>query len=426
MKNTVVISIVIMLVVFLLSFSFLFNKRNVEKYTINIWTVDLKYRFDKYMEYIIDKFEKNTHNVIVKWNDYPEDKIISKLYEAWHQNTLPDIISLNTNNLINKLNEELILDLNGFNTNFSDIFFEGILNSNIKNNKLLGIPWYTTIDVLYVNKDIMKSSNILEDVYPKVEEEFLNLLRNIKEESKKYGSVFAPETIRDLVFNGFNILNENGNVFINTKEVIDYFKKKQIQFEHLIVPKKFLNFDDKLYLYSNGEVGMIKANVKFIDNMEKISKEIYNGTSILPIPLGKNGERYSNTMSLSILKASKNYNIAMDFINFLVDESNQRELINNFNVLPVNKNIDVDNIFLHDNSKKAQAKIVAFKSLEKSRDFIFNIKNYDEIDNIIGKYSRSIYLEGKDVEKMINEAQDSINHFTKEIGDNGYEFKEHN
>ena len=413
MKYKIIICISLLLVT-ILTFCFIYiNRKEDHKQIVNIWTVDIGSRFNKYMEYLIDKFQNKNSDLKIVWKDFDEKDIISEIYESWHKNSLPDIISLSTNTLVNKLNKDLLYDLNELNVNFYDTFFEGILDSNKKDNKLLGIPWYTNIDVLYVNKSILDMCNIDKSHYPLTEKDFFNLLRNIKERSKKYGSVFNPENIKHLIYNGLKVIDSSDNVLINTPEIVEYFKKYQILFNNLIVPKKFLNFDDKLYLYSKGEVAMIKANVKFIDNMEKISKDIYNNTVVLPIPLGENNIRYADTVSLAIMKKSNKYKEAMKFMNFLVDKTNQIELINNFNILPVNKNINIDADISNKNSKKIQAKIIAFKSLEKSKDFTVNVNKFNEINNVIEKYSRNIYLEGLDVQNMIKEAQHTIDSLIK-------------
>lgn len=382
-----------------------------ENLIINIWTVDIKSRFDKYMQYIIEKYENLNENIKINWHDFKKDEIVLKLYEAWQSGELPDIVSLDTNTLVNKINEDLFVDLYEFDEGISSVFFDGLLKSNEKNGKLLGIPWYTDIKVLFINKKIMDNSGISEEQYPKTEEEFFNLLSVVKQNSGKFGSILEPESIKNLIFNGLNIFDETGNVNINTEEIINYFKKYQTQFQDSIVPKEFLNFGDKIYLYANNEVAMLKANFSFMGSIEKISSGVYDDTIIFPIPLGKNNVRYSDTVNLSIVNNSKSLDETLDFINFVVNERNQTELINYFNVLPTNKSLmDIENFLIND-SKIGQSKMIAFKSLENSQDFVYSIQNYNEISNIIEKYSRSIYLDGVNVEEFIGHAQNEINNF---------------
>lgn len=382
-----------------------------ENLIINIWTVDIKSRFDKYMQYIIEKYEKLNQNIKINWCDFHKDEIVLKLYEAWQNGELPDIVSLDTDTLINKVNEDLFVNLYEFDEGISSVFFDGLLKSNEKNGKLLGIPWYTDIKVLFINKKIMNDSGIYEEQYPKTEEEFFNLLSVVKQNSGKFGSILEPENIKNLIFNGLNIFDETGNVNINTEEIINHFKKYQTQFQDSIVPREFLNFDDKIYLYANSEVAMLKANFSFISSIEKISREVYDDTINFPIPLGKNNIRHSETVNLSIVNNGKDLNKTLDLINFIVNERNQIELINHFNVLPTNKSLmDIEN-FLDNDSKIGQAKLIAFRSLENSQDFVCGIQNYNEISNIIEKYSRSIYLDGVNVEEFIGHAQNEINNF---------------
>lgn len=196
-----------------------------ENLIINIWTVDIKSRFDKYMRYIIEKYEKLNQNIKINWHDFQKDEIVLKLYEAWQSEELPDIVSLDTNTLVNKINEDLFVDLYEFDEGISSVFFDRLLKSNEKNGKLLGIPWYTDIKVLFINKKIMDNSGISEEQYPKTEEEFFNLLSVVKQNSGKFGSILEPENIKNLILNGLNIFDETGNVNINTEEIINYFKK---------------------------------------------------------------------------------------------------------------------------------------------------------------------------------------------------------
>ena len=76
-------------------------------------------------------------------------------------------VSLDTNTLVNKINEDLFVDLYEFDEGISSVFFDGLLKLNEKNGKLLGIPWYTDIKVLFINKKIMDNSGISEEQYPK-------------------------------------------------------------------------------------------------------------------------------------------------------------------------------------------------------------------------------------------------------------------
>lgn len=414
MKKTIRISLIIIVVIFFIGFTLIFIKNYSKANIINIWTVDVGSRFDKYMEYIIDSFQKHNKKILVNWKDFSKDEIVKELYNAWHKDSLPDIITLETNILINKVNDNIFLDLKEYESKFSEKIFSGILNSNKREEKLLGIPWYANIEVLYVNKNIVKNlENIIENYFMK-EKDFTSIFRNVKERFQKYGIVMSPESIKNLIFNGIHIIDSTGKVNINIEEVVEYFKKRQALFNDSIVPRKFLNFDDKLEIYIKGEVGIIDGNIKLIDNIEKISKEIYEDTVILPIPLGENNKRYCETTSLTVLKDSKNLEDSIKFIEFLIDESNQKELINNFSVLPINKNFTEKDFYVYGNSKKIQTKLVAYTSLENSEDYLFNINNYNEINNVIEKYSRTIYLENSDVDIEINKAQMEIN----EIGAN--------
>ena len=108
-----------------------------ENLIINIWTVDIKSRFDKYMRYIIEKYEKLNQNIKINWHDFQKDEIVLKLYEAWQSEELPDIVSLDTNTLVNKINEDLFVDLYEFDEGISSVFFDRLLKYNEKNGKLL-------------------------------------------------------------------------------------------------------------------------------------------------------------------------------------------------------------------------------------------------------------------------------------------------
>ncbi len=379
---------------------------------INIWTVDMSSRLDKYKIYVTKKFEENNPKTKINWSNFSSYNIVSKLYASWQENNLPDIVSFDAQTLVNGINDELIVDLYKFDKEFLNRFFEGILKTSEKNNRLLGIPWYTDIKVLFINKFIMDKANISKDNYPKTESEFLELFGTIKNNSEKFGSVIEPESMKNLIFNGLDVINEDGNVYINKSSVINYFKYNQSKFKNKEVPKQFSNFDDKIYLYSNNEIAMIKSNFQFINSIKKISKEVYENTVIFPIPTGKDGIRYTDTTYLSIINNGKDESLSMEFIKFLLDDENQMELLNSFNVLPVTKKfLEFGSIDESIDSKLIEAKKVAFDSLDKAKDFIYNIKNYTPISNIIEKYSRSIYLDDIEVESVINDIQQEINQF---------------
>ena len=381
------------------------------KKTISIWTVEMKSEFEKYMTYLIDKYKRDNKNIEIYWSDFPKNEIATKLYEAWQSQTLPDIVSLDTNTLVNGINSSLFVNLNGYKESLSILIFPRLLETNEKDEKLLGFPWYTDVKILFINKKIMSESGINFEQYPKTEEEFFKILEVVKQNSQKFGSILEPDNIENLIFNGFDILDENGNVKIDKNEIIEYFKFCQNLFKNSSVPREFSNFDDKISLYANGEVAMIKSSFQFVSSIKKISEEIYNDTVIFPIPLGKEGVRFSNTISLSIVNNGKDFTSSLDFIKFILSDMNQIELFNNFNVLPVNKNLIDNQEFVDSIPDNNKPKLTAFLSLEDSKDFVFNIEHQNKISNIIEKYSRSIYLDDVDVEVLIKEAQNDINNF---------------
>lgn len=380
-----------------------------EEVVIDFWTMDMRTRFEKYIRYIIEKFENNHRNIKIIWNDFSHDEIVIKLYDSWQNGTLPNVITLDTETLINKINSELLVNLKYYEEKFPYEFFEGLLSSNQKEGKQLGFPWYTDIKVLFINKELMDNAGIFEENYPKNEEEFINSLKIIQKNSGKFGSVFEPDNIESLIFNGLNIFGEDGKIKIDKEEIENYFKANQMLFNGSVVPRDFLNFGDKIYLYANKEVAMIKSNFQFISNIEKISREVYENTIVYPLPLGKNNLRYAETMNLSIINDSENIEEAVEFMSFILDEDNQIEFANNFNLLPTNKSFMESEIFVDDNLKVQEAQRIAFRSLEDSRDFVLNMENYDQISGIIEKYSRMIYLDCVDVKSYLQNAQLEIN-----------------
>lgn len=376
-----------------------------EEVVIDFWTMDMKTRFEKYIRYIIEKFENDHGNIKIVWNDFPHNEIVIKLYDSWKNGTLPDVITLDTKTLINKINSELLVNLKDYEEEFPYEFFEGLLSSTQKDGKQLGFPWYTDIKVLFINKEIMDNAGIFEENYPKNEEEFINSLKIIQSNSGKFGSVLEPDNIESLIFNGLNIFGEDSKIKIDKEEIENYFKTNQMLFNENVVPKDFFNFGDKIYLYANKEVAMIKSSFQFISNIEKISREVYENTIIYPLPLGKNNLRYSETMNLSIINDNENIEEAIEFMSFILNEDNQIEFANNFNLLPTNKSFIDSDIFVDDNLKVQEAQTIAFRSLVDSRDFVFNMENYDQISGIIEKYSRMIYLDCVDVKSYLQNAQ---------------------
>lgn len=388
------------------------NKEDLNdgKKVLNFWTFSMKPNFEIYIQQLIEEYEEINNDIKISWVDFSKDEIITKIYEVNSSDDLPDIVSLNTDMIFNQIGSDFIYDLSSEIEYMNNNYFNGIIQSLNKDSKIFGFPWYTDIQVLFVNKLIMDQASISEENYPKTEEELFNLAGHIKEVTDKFGSLFIPEDIESLIYNGINIFDENGCVKIDKIEVIDYLKKRQAWFNNWVVPKYFSNFDDKMSLYVNGEVGMIKSNFPFIESVEKISKEVYENTIILPYPLGEGNVRYSETVSLVLMGKSKNRNDSLEFIKFLTNEDNQLEFFNQYNLLPVNKKLLENETFINyeNNSAINKAKIIAYTSLENATDFRYNIENYVEISGIIEKYFRTIYLDSYNVENTVKEAQIEI------------------
>ena len=188
LKNFVTMVFVLFVLMSCLSESKSKNSSEIfeEQSVINLWTSNLKPRLDKYMKYVIEKFKKANPMIKINWTDFSTEEMVLNLYSSWQENNLPDIVSFDAKTLMNDINDELIVDLYKFDDEFLNTFFEGILKSSEKNNRLLGVPWFTDIKVLFINKSIMDMSNIDEENYPKNEDEFLNLMNVVKNNSGKH------------------------------------------------------------------------------------------------------------------------------------------------------------------------------------------------------------------------------------------------
>ena len=256
--------------------------------------------------------------------------------------------------IADKINREMLNNVNG-----------KALESCYQNDSLVAFPMFMDIGVLYYRKDLIEKyadSGMLESKLRNsiTWEEFITLGKKYKSTKNPF-YIFTGGDFEGMMCCFHELLSEEvGKSIFNKKEIelnIPPVKKALQQIVDFIHTYKFSppdvsRFDEyRSYVYANekdavflrGWIGYHKQYKRYLQDTSKIKN-----MKIVPLPHFKGSKTASvfGGWNLMISKFSKQKDEALKFIDFMFQKENQEILYEIGGVIPVNKQVFEDRVFM--------------------------------------------------------------------------------
>lgn len=381
-----------------------------EEQTIEFWTISLQPTFNEYFEGLISEFEAENEGITVEWKDYPFDALQNKLLTAISSKQAPDVVNLNS---------EMVLQMGGkgalanvdelLSSDVTKQYFEGIYDSTKIDDQVYGVPWYSSVPILFMNGELVKEAGLDAKNPPKTMAEYSEWAKTIKEKTGVSGFTAVPET-KLFAYEGIEIISEDGKkAMFNSPEGIKMVEKYQGLVNDGVAPKEILDFDKQVQIMGTKNTAMTVAGTSFINNLKTTAQDVYKNIVSAPTPLGLTEGRISTTMFVSIPDSSTKKAAASKFSEFLTNDSNQLEFSKLANTLPSTKSAIEDPYFTEsDGSVEGDAKVASASGMNQSQEYSLRVANSNEIISVIGKALQNTIISGHDATTELNKAAKEV------------------
>jgi multiple sugar transport system substrate-binding protein len=255
------------------------------------------------------RYKQGIDDLIRAGNSPDIVEVISSIAAEWGKSGfLQDLNKLVKNNRIN----------------LDDYFVRPLISNFTLQNELLAIPYGVNPQVVFYNKSVFKDAGIPEPKGEWTWEELAAITRSLREQHANLSTVFRIENISTLALsNGGSFMGQDGSGFkgfLDGKpsiEAISWYAE-QVR-EGLFNPLPNLDYMKQL---QNGEVGIV---IDFYGSQVLISPENRDKIGVVEVPSfpGKPKAVFGTSGGLAVLKASKNQDIALDFIRYIGMDKNE-------------------------------------------------------------------------------------------------------
>lgn len=381
-------------IIFISIFFFVFIKGQKEKDTnvLTVWTLQLG-SFDKYINRIIDDFEKENPQIKIQWIDVP--------YSEGEKRTLSAIMSDNPPDLINLTPDFSMLlaqknALYMFERDKLKDFVPALIDILRYKNQYFGIPFYATSAVTLYNKSLYQGAipATYDDLF------------KVKPKSQTYITMFnfcENDTLLKLL-DKYDI---DSYKLITSQESVYLFNEFLRLYNSNYIPKESVtqSHRDSLEKYMSNKLIFLVTGANFINMIKENAPSVYYNTVVLPQLTGSNGKYDASIMNFVIPKKSKNPQMALKFALFFTNKQNQLEFAKMTTILPANKETLNDEFFKIQNPKDLQsvARVISAKQLNNLQVPNVLIQNKKELNTLSSNSIQQILINKKPVIDTLNE-----------------------
>jgi len=273
------------------------------------------------------------------------------------------------------------------------------IQSCISNGKLVAMPLYIDIGMMYYRSDIIRRLPDAENIERKLREsmswtELLDLRQRLGYGDRPY-YIFQADDYEGLICNYFEIARSIDNNFFsgNTIDLRSPAALQALQmmvdFVHVqkIAPKSVVEYDENKsyeYMLKNDAV-FVRGWPNFVENFKKTfpdtSKFQYIERASLPHFAGKSPTSVYGGWNLMVSKFSTKKEAAIEFIRFLQTEEVQKKMFELGGYIPVNHDVYADTAYLSEHTD-----LGFYRGLVDHGFHRPSLENYTQISDIIAHY----------------------------------------
>jgi putative chitobiose transport system substrate-binding protein len=367
--------------------------------TLEFWTIALQPFFNDYVNGMIAAYERTHPDVKVRWVDVQFGAIEQKLLASLAGGVAPDVVNLNTEMTVRLAERNALVDMDGAVAAPARArYFDGLWKSTAVRGRTYGLPWYVVPNVIAYNVQIYKRAGLNPNEPPDSEEEMIQQARTIKDKTKIYGfmpNVDAVRMMHRFQEAGLAILSADGKrALFNSTEHVQYLARYVDLFKADYFPEDTLR---RGYLgaterYSAGQLGMLITGPQFLLRVKKDNPDVYAQTFVAGYPKGKGKTLHLATMAVTVPRATKHQQAAIDFALFVTNDDNQLEFSRQVVVFPSTRQAAGDPFFRRGGAAPEDvARKVAAADLASARDLSVIVPNSGDLFKVFREAIESAF-----------------------------------
>lgn len=369
------------------------------KITILVPGYDSGYLKDE-LDPSIEKYEKEHPGREVEILPVGWDELNEKVVQYYQAGEAPDIMIIGSRWLRQFEAMDILEPLQDFITpEFEEARIENVFDTGKVDGVQFGIPMAFSSRALFYRSDLI-------DTPPTNWDELYETANRLVEEGEvKYGFAFptdqssgASELLNFIYQGGGNVVDEEGNVSLNTPEniaTLEYMTK----FKEIIPDPVSTARTDQIELFVNGDLAMFVSGAWELPMADEHADETPYGITVLPE--GEKNTANVMTDSYVMSSISENKELAWDFIEFMGDIEQQKVITSSRNWFPILKAEEDLDVYKEDHMQPFM-EIIPFGTPQSQ------LPNWDEFNETF-RIAIQKALSGESTpEEALNEAQKEL------------------
>ena len=354
---------------------------------IEFWTISLQPFFTKYIQGLIDGYQRAHPEIAIHWIDIPPQAVEQKLLAAIAGGVSPDVVNLNTEGTLRMAEARALVDVDtAVPAAARARYFPNIWDATRYEGKAYGIPWYVVPNVLAYNRTLFRRAGLDPARPPGSEDAFIQAATTIRARTGVYGFMPNVDGIRFL-----KVFQENGLPILSPDRRHAVFNSPahaQLLAQYVALFKRDLFPTDTLqrgYLgaterYAAGQLAMLTTGPQFLLRVRTDSPEIYRDTAVAPYPLGRAHVLDLPTMELTVPRASRHQREAVEFGLYATNDQNQLAFCHIVVIFPSTRAAARDPYFTRAGaSPEDRARVIAASELGIARDLTVVVPHSDAL-----------------------------------------------
>lgn len=183
-----------------------------------------------------------------------------------------------------------------------------------------------------------------------------------------------------------------------------------------MIPKtNWGNWDEALKLFESGKLAIVSSSGSSLSRIKDEAPDIYEKIQVSTPLTGSIGLSRNALMNLVVPEASNNHEEAIKFANYVTNDENQLAFCKQVSIFPSTIKASEDSYFTSDtDTLEGQANAMSSKASQSSEDFSLGVANQENIQSAVNKAYEAIIVNGDDVQKSLNQAEQDVNKLLKD------------
>ncbi len=363
--------------------------RQPEPLRLEFWTIQLRPRFDDYMNGVVAAFEAANPGVRVDWIDLPQKSILQKLMASIAGGVPPDLVNLNTGTALLLAQNDALHDLgSALPPSARELYFENLLEAGRHREGLYALPWYLSTRVLIYNKDLLARAGLDPDRPPRTWGEVAEVARAVRARTSAYGYIPVVRIVDDWRMWGVPIWDPaTGRALFNTPAGAARLAWYARLYEEGVIPRESLTegFQGALDRYKQGALALLEAGPQLLLKIQSDAPSVYARTGVAPLPETPAGTLPASLMNLVVPRSAPHRDLAVKFALFLTSPANQLAFVREVPLLPSTRQTAQEDFFRLGKGEPLQDEAIrlSLRQLPQARDFSLGLDHQQDLERLL-------------------------------------------